>query len=113
MTAVLFAAATVAAFFAGEPARIYLIGAIVTYGFGVVITTLEDLLDLLNAYWAARSADEWEEYSSSLSGRRSWIQRAVVRSTDKVFGPIGNDRSIATLAPPDKRVLDIDIRDDS
>lgn len=107
MIAVLFGAATAAAFVTGEPARIYLMGAVIAYGFGVVITTMEDILELLNAYWAARSADEWEDYTSTLSGRRSWLQRSVIRGTDKVFGPIGNDRSIEAPATPDERVLDI------
>ena len=113
VASLLFAAATVTAFFAEQPARVYLLGAVLSYGFGVMITTLEDLLELLNAYWAARSADEWEDYASSLHGRRSWVQRAVVRGTDQVFGPIGDDRSVAVLDPPDKRVLDIDTRDNA
>jgi hypothetical protein len=106
VVAVLFTAATVAALFTEQPARVYLLGAVLSYGFAILITTVEDLLELLNAYWAARSAAEWEDYASSVSGRRSWVQNTIVRGTDQVFGPIGNDRDIIPPEPFDRRVLD-------
>lgn len=111
VTATLFMAATVMAFIEGRPARTFLLGAVLSYGFGVMITTLEDLLELLNAYWAARSATEWENYASRLHGRASLLQRAVVRGTDKVFGPIGNDRDLKTIDPPSQLGADSTIGD--
>lgn len=108
VAATLFTAATVAAFFLGMPARVYLLGAILAYGFGVMITTLEDVLELLKSYWAARSATEWEDYARSLHGRKSWLHDTVIRGTDQIFGPIGADRNLDTLNAPRHRGIDPD-----